>query len=144
MIFRLRTPIDAMAIITDAETRQADVLDVDAVAILSIVINSYTGVAQFALGFGGLDPDGKFHLDPERAQELVHVTIDRRFEPAAFDAFFLEADGNPRTAFDAAFFVKLAKEVLFPAAYQRAWGAPYPDIEILSEGETLFQGTPSE
>jgi hypothetical protein len=142
MIFRTRTPVGLLAVVTDATARQATVLDVDAIGLLSIVINSYTGVAQFALGFGGVDPGERFHLDPKRP--VVHVAFNRREEPALFDVFFLDKDGNPRSDYDPPFFLTLAREVLFPMAYRISWGEPYPDIEVLYAGVTIFRHVPPE
>ena len=129
--------------IGDEELGITESIPVDRLALISSVINPYTGTCQFALAFGGIDSTGLFHLDPKRGEDVAMVTITRNDKGAKeFDALFKDEKGNPKTDFPEAWYEALTKQLLLPFAFQRVWGAKYPDIEISLNGEIVFPQSP--
>ncbi len=128
-----------MAVHIDEENDVMESLPVDRIALVSFVINAYTGTCQFALAFGGVDSKGLFHLDPKRSEDVAMVTLTRNDKGAKeFDALFKDEKGNPKTNFTEEWFENLTQHILIPFAFQRVWGAKYPDIEVSLNGTVIF------
>lgn len=142
MNIKLTSPLGLMAVVTDNTQRVAAVLDVDTIHILSAVINPYTGLAQFALAFGGVDPNGNFHLDPNRMNEVAQITISRDQNGGTnrqfFDSTFKDPNGNPKWDYPESFFAALVKDCLIEVAYQLVWGGPHPDMQVQLDGQLIF------
>jgi hypothetical protein len=138
MYVKLTTPIGEMAVVTDKAKRQAECLDVDAIGLISQVINTCTGKAHFTLAFGSVDSTGKFHIDPAHADNVANLMIDRSSTPATFDSFFMDAKGNARCDYPRSFYEEMMK-ALIPLAHKMIWGGTYPDMEVLMNGQLIFQ-----
>lgn len=134
---RLDQPIGKMAVIIDEQTDQAEVIPIDALALVSMVINSSTGLAMFSLAFGGYDSMGKFHIASKFADQVAAVTIQRQEDPAAFDALFCDAAGNPCCHYPSSFFETLMPQ-LVKVAY-RQWGGRIPDMQLSCNGKPVFK-----
>lgn len=135
---KLSKRVGTMAVVIDEESEKTEFLSVDQVALVSFVINGLTGVAQFALVFGGVDSTGKFHIDPNRASEVAHITMTREGQPEAFDKLFCDDMGNPKTHYPQEFFDSLCADLLLPGAHKQIWGAKYPDMEIKNAEKVIF------
>jgi hypothetical protein len=141
---KLKQRIGTMAVITDEGQGKTELVNVDAIAIISIVINGLTGIAQFAMAFGGEDSNGRFHLDLKRANEVAHITITREQNPQMFDALFCDASGNPKMDFSKNFFDMLCDDFLVKSAHKMIWGAKYPDMEVSRGGKVIFDSKKQE
>jgi len=92
---------------------------------------------------GAIDSKGIFHPDPEHAQNLASIALDRNNPKtpgakAAFDALFRDERGNARHHYPESWYRDVFRQLL-PIAYQVAWGATFPDMEVLMDGELIFQ-----
>ena len=137
----LTEKLGTMPATVDKEKRIAEVIDVDRIAVLSMLINAHTGVAQFAFAFGGVDSTGRFHLDVKHADSAAHIHIarDGQFDPGVFDEFFAE-NGRMKCDFPEAVIAILLEKVLLRAAFKIHWGAKWPDLEVSLAGNVIFSG----
>jgi hypothetical protein len=139
MYVLMKVPIGEMAVVADKTKRTAEFLDVNAIGLLSHIIDTVNGVAHFTLGFGGIDSKGTFRLDPGNAQRLANITINRNTDPQnTFDLLFMDRTGNSKSDYPRTFFEDLIKS-LTPIAYKMIWGGTYPDMEVLMNGQLIFQ-----
>ena len=134
---KLAKRIGTIAVVLDEAAGKTEMVDVDRIAIVSLVINGVTGVAQFALVFGGLDSLGRFHIDLARADEAALITVTRAGMSTEFDAIFLDANGNIRMDYPREWFLTLCG-MLLPVAHKQIWGVKYPTMEVTSDGQVLF------
>jgi len=134
----LDAPVGVMPIITNKQTRTAEVIDINGLSLISIVINAYTGIAQFALAFGGYDANGRFHMAETMKDDVAVISLTRQEAPELFDTLFCDVDGNPRCEFDKQFFTELLESLLLKIAY-RQWGGKVPDLKASVEGRCCFE-----
>ena len=146
MYVTMRTSIGSMAAVTDESTRASEFLDVNAIGLVSHVINTDSGVAHFTLAFGGVDSKGRFHRDRDekRAKELCNIVIDRHSpdtveQQQVFDGLFKDPHGNSKCDYPPSFFANLIRDSLIPLAYKLVWGGKYRDMEVVMNGELIFQ-----
>jgi hypothetical protein len=147
MIFKLNKRIGSMAIVIDEEKEATAFLPVDRIAVMSHSLNSYSGLFTFAMGFGGVDANGKFHLDRLRGDQVANVTINRSGSEVWFDGKFKTAEGNHKMDHGVEFWAALSKEALLKSAYSVCWGRYLKDVEISHDGQLLFKaidGNPVE
>jgi hypothetical protein len=144
MYVKMKIPIGEMAVVTDKKTRQSQFVDVDAIGLVSHVINHVSGVAHFTLAFGGVDSAGTFHLDPANSSNIANIVLDRNSkghpeQRKTFDSLFRDDNGNNRCHYPRDFFEKLMEELLIPVAYKMIWGGEHRDMEVEMNGKLIFQ-----
>ena len=138
MDMKLTKRVGTIAIVVDEAAGKTEMVEVDRIAIVSLVINGVTGVAQFALVFGGLDSLGRFHIDLARADEAALITVTRAGMSTQFDSIFLDEHANIRMDYPREWFLDLCRTLL-PAAHKpEIWGTKYPTMEVTSDGQVLF------
>src|SRR5579862_6119615 len=144
MYVKLKIPIGTMAVKADEAQRTAEFLDVDAISLQLFTVNSHESSASFALALGGIDSKGQFHLDPAHRDDLAHIVIASSNDRSGatkrlFDGLFADEQGNPKSHYPREFLKQLMRDIVVPKAYQVVWGATFPDMEVLMDGELIFQ-----
>lgn len=132
MYAKLTKPLDVMAAVVDKNSKAVECLDVDCIQVISITINHIAKIAQFVLAFGGCDSTGRFHLCPQRRENMSQVTIANE----KFNEYFL-VDGNPRMDFPESFMNMLFERELVGASNDRAWGLD--ELEVTLQGKSIYK-----
>lgn len=129
---KLAQSLDVMAIVTDKEARTSEVLDIDQVYVVSYSVNHTAQSAQFAVGFGGMDSNGKLHLCPEQQRAVTQVTI----RNPVFSELFEDKNGNPLRELSQDFLDKVFAEQVLPACNNAVWGMN--DMNVSIDGKPAY------
>ena len=137
MQIKLTKPLGVMAIVTDADARKSEVIDVDAIAPHLFVVNFEAGVVNYILVFGGYDASGKFHRDITREGAQLSINRKDANQKDAFDALCGDECGNACVNFTENKFKSFLANIGLALANERVWGMESLEIEI--DGAVVYK-----